>query len=110
MSIFIKDMRKPKNCFSCNFNMYDCYCKINHGTIDREFWDCDKTCPIVEVPVPYGRLLDENDVIDAIHDRLHELQTHDVFMRKHGDIDLLGVIPYIAKIPTVIEAEERNDR
>jgi hypothetical protein len=32
-----------------------------------------------------------------------------VFRRKRGDIDLLGVMPYIAKIPTVIEAEGSED-
>ena len=62
-------------------------------------------CPLVEVTEPHGRLIDELRVIDAIHERLEVLRTHEVFVRKHGDIDLLGVMPYIAKIPTVIEAE-----
>lgn len=53
----------------------------------------------------HGRLIDENDVLDAIHKRLEHLRTHKAFIRKHGDIDLLGVIPYIENIPTVIEAE-----
>lgn len=54
MAILIIDMDKPKSCLGCDFNMYDCYCKINHGWIDRDFWSCDKTCPIVEIPAMYG--------------------------------------------------------
>lgn len=60
---------------------------------------------LVELPEKHGRLISENDVIDAIHNRLHELQNHKEFVKKHGDIDLLGVLPYIAKIQSVIEAE-----
>lgn len=62
-------------------------------------------CPLVEVPEPHGRLIDELRVIDAIHERLEVLRTHEVFVRKH----LLGVMPYIAKIPTVIKAEGSED-
>ena len=60
---------------------------------------------LIDVPEPHGRLIDESNVRDAIYERLKALQTHEVFRRKRGDIDLLGVMPYIAKIPTVIEAE-----
>ena len=60
---------------------------------------------MVEVPGPHGRLIDEDNVIDAIHERLQTLQTHKEFIKKRGDIDLLGVLPYISKIQAVIEAE-----
>ncbi len=63
----------------------------------------------VPLPKKHGRLIDENNVINAICERLKVLKTHEVFMRKRGDIDLLGVMPYIAKIPTVIEAERSED-
>ena len=84
MSVFIKGIKKPKNCFSCDFNSSDCYCKINHGTIDRDFWDCDKECPIVEISVPHGDLIDRD------------------FLKKYN------VFNYLYKAydaPTVIEAE-----
>lgn len=45
-------------------------------------------------------------MIAAIRQRLEVLQTHKEFIRKRGDIDLLGVIPYITKIPTVIKGSE----
>ena len=63
MSVLIKGINKPKNCFNCDFNMYDCHCKITRGEIDRDFWDCDKPCPIVEVPTPHGDLIDINSKI-----------------------------------------------
>lgn len=63
-------------------------------------------CPLVEVPTPHGNLIDVDEVIDAIHERLKVLQKDTVFRRKHGDIDLIGVIPYITALSTVIEAEE----
>lgn len=68
MSVFIKGIEKPKNCYGCDFNMYDyelnCYCKINHGKTDKDDWTCDKPCPIVEVPVPHGDLIDRQKLIE----------------------------------------------
>lgn len=71
MSVFIKGIEKPKNCYGCDFNMYDyelnCYCKINHGKTDKDDWTCDKPCPIVEVPVPHGRLIDADALIESFN-------------------------------------------
>ena len=60
------------------------------------------------MPEPHGRLIDEDDVIDAIHERLQTLQTHKEFIKKRGDVDLLGVLPYIIKIQTLIEEESER--
>lgn len=48
-----------------------------------------------------GRLLDEDDVIDAINKRISILQKHPEFRRKHADIDLYGIKPMIAELPSV---------
>lgn len=94
MSILIKGLNKPKNCRVCDFNRYDCYCKINHGSIDRDFWDCDKTCPIVEVPAPHGDLIDRNAL---------QCEVDDIGL---GYYEVLGVTEdTIDNTPTVIEAE-----
>lgn len=70
MSVFIKGIEKPKNCYGCDFNMYDyelnCYCKINHGKTDKDDWTCDKPCPIVEIPAPHGRLIDADKLMHDI--------------------------------------------
>ena len=115
MSVLVKGMEMPENCRDCEFwcmyrNSHRMYCKsINRQLKADEENEIEKKrlsdCPLIEVFAPHGGLLDENDVIDAIHDRLHELQTHKEFQKKHGDIDLLGVMPYITKIQPVIEAE-----
>lgn len=60
---------------------------------------------IEKLPEKHGRLIDEDNVIDAIHERIRALQSHKEFIRKHGSIDLIGLMPYIAKIQAVIEAE-----
>lgn len=115
MSILIKGMKMPESCEYCDLCTDDGYCMAMCGDSLWDFlpekaiffpndWKYEK-CPLVEVPTPHGRLIDENNVIDAIHERMRILQTHKEFVRKHGDIDLLGVMPYIAKIPTVIEGE-----
>ena len=117
MSILIKGMEMPKNCNECKFgtwsNLHQAAACKRHDfepcfkDYSREYMEKRADfCPLVEVPAPHGRLIDEDNVIDAIHERLQVLRTHKQFIKKHGDIDLLGVMPYIAKIPTVIEAEE----
>lgn len=115
MSIFIKGMEMPKSCECCDLCTNDGYCMAMGGDSlwkalpeDATYFPDDwkyEGCPVVEVPTPHGNLIDEEDVKNAIYERLKVLQTHEVFKRKHGDIDLLGVMPYIAKIPTIIEEE-----
>ena len=120
MSILIKGFIMPHCCDVCTFsdwsNLHQTACCKLHdydpcfADHSREYEDKRADfCPLVEIPEPHGRLIDEENVIDAIHERLKVLRTHEVFVKKHGDIDLLGVMPYIAKIPTVIEAEGSDD-
>ena len=47
-----------------------------------------------------GRLIDEDDVLNAVDQRIQELQSHPEFRRKHADIDLYGIKEYISQIPT----------
>ena len=98
MGVFVKGMGMPERCGQCFLRVGNCEQRIY---MERR----PKGCPLVEVKEPHGRLIDEENVKDAIYERLKVLQNHEVFRRKRGDIDLLGVMPYIAKIPTVIEAE-----
>ena len=55
MSVVIEGYNKPKNCYVCPFNRDDCWCSITHGEIDRDYYDCDKPCPIN----PFDSVLDE---------------------------------------------------
>lgn len=87
MSILFKGMDMPKNCEECRFLELD-------GAFEDDEWVSVESCmfgeklncPLVEIPTPHGRLIDEDDLIGE----LTELQ----------DLNL----EFIA--PTIIEAEE----
>ena len=95
MSVLVKGFDKPKNCRVCDFNSSDCFCKINHGKIDRDDWTCDKECPLVEVPAPHGDLIDiDSKITVAIKDGLKVTTVRDLLNDK------------AVRLPkTVIEAE-----
>lgn len=105
MGVYIKSMETPKHCLDCPMCDNNDDCTLQEGKRFDTWGEQMDGCPLIEIPEPHGRLIDELRVIDAIYERLEVLRTHEVFVRKHGDIDLLGVMPYIAKIPTVIDAE-----
>ena len=107
MSVLINGMKMPDNCESCAFESGFGFClaKSDNFCGYTNYRKRPEWCPLVELPEPHGRLIDENNVIDAVHERLQTLQTHKEFIKKRGDIDLLGVLPYVSKIQAVIEAE-----
>lgn len=115
MGVYIKKMKMPRSCVECrllrvesNDELVGKYCPLVKRYIDWSNAGKHRCvdCWLVEVTEPHGRLIDELNVIAAIRQRLEVLQTHKEFIRKRGDIDLLGVIPYITKIPTVIKGSE----
>ena len=70
MSVLIKGIEIPKNCFECMFRMsywkraltpsgeiFTYGCMLNGKEINILEKRC-KDCPIVEVPTPHGRLID----------------------------------------------------
>ena len=59
MSVLITDMDKPKTCSECRFG-YDGRCLANLGH-KREI-DITNCCPLVEVPVPHGDLIDRDEL------------------------------------------------
>ena len=93
MSVLVKGMEMPKNCYVCEFITFDggWICKrlkrkiINVGNCNPK----DKNCPLVEVSVPHGRLIDG----DAIR----------------ANYSAYDCLYYIYGVPTVIEAEWGED-
>lgn len=118
MSVVVNGMKMPESCRECPFENYHsdigqtvCMASLRvlaTGFKTISFDGRHPACPLVALPYKHGRLIDENDVINAIHERIQELQTHKEFIKKRGDIDLLGVLPYIAKIQAIIEAEGKG--
>lgn len=63
-------------------------------------------------PLPkHGRLKDEDEIVEAIEDRVEFLRKNDAtFMRLRKDIDILGCIPKIRwEVPTIIEADKERE-
>ena len=71
MSILIKGMEMPENCFDCPFMYCRKYCIVNSKI---EFNDPEYSelkgrydgCPLIEVPEPHGRLIIEGDEVIAV--------------------------------------------
>lgn len=83
MSIILKGIDMPKGCDeTCPLYLAGQCCE-----------GCD--CPIIEIPTPHGRLIDESELIKS-------------YMRgtKTGIDDFYDTIGIIDNAPTILEAEE----
>lgn len=59
MSVLIKGMKMPDGCYVCPIlNQDDCYCEVKQAKAD-DIFDRPDWCPLVEVPTPHGRLIEE---------------------------------------------------
>lgn len=118
MSILIKGMEKPKDCGICPFELdgfpdeYVEICKL----LDRQVGyfgeesEIPSDCPIVDVPTPHGRLIDEDSAIDKAEMLMKEPSRETVdFMAigyNHGVADCQAILK---GLPTIIEAEEGEE-
>ena len=73
MSVIIKGMKIPKNCWECcltseneDFDRCCLFTGIICLSIGRQ-----NNCPLVEIPTPHGRLIDA-DAIDYRNDAMHD--------------------------------------
>lgn len=81
MSVFIKDMKKPKSCDECPIALWSLPKDCNFAV---------EMCPIVEIKEPHGRLVDESEIHTGI--RMEKNTEHRYFIDK-------------VNAPTVIESE-----
>ena len=100
MSILIKGMDMPKNCWECclsdiddDFGRCCLYSGIACLTIGRQ-----DNCPLVEIPTPHGNLKDESDIISLIEIMFCE--------DKDG---MECAIQCVKDVDTVIEAERSEE-
>ena len=94
MSLLIKGMEMPPNCFECPCcDTHYGTCKATKNQPRAGVYGIPKWCPLVEVPTPHGRLIDadalETTAIDAIEEGIHAA-------------DILLDIRFA---PTIVEAE-----
>ena len=80
MSVLIEGMKKPDNCDICPY----AFCHLVND------------CPIIDVPTPYGRLIDA----DALR---FEIEKYFAGLPIQGHYDMLKLVD---EAPTIIEAEE----
>ena len=57
MGIYIKGMKMPKNCGECHLCLVRTWCRLAERG-DILFDAIPEWCPLTEVPVPHGRLID----------------------------------------------------
>lgn len=106
MSILIKGIKMPSNCYDCQFlegDRFDGLCHAANKWLDDDFFrwyqydegDVDDNkplnCPLIEVP-PHGRLIDA----DALINRLAPNQAYFRY----------AIREEIKNLTTIIEAEE----
>jgi len=98
MSILIKGMDMPKCCNNCDFNVI---CNHANGSVRRP-----KACPLVEVPVPHGRLGDLDALVSYFKNSLPQaVEGENEFVKCLIKAAVIGFIEDLRNTPTVLEAE-----
>jgi hypothetical protein len=103
MGVYIKGMKKPKECTACPSGLSVCIGCDAFFTGNRPRVRVREDCPIVEVTEPHGRLIDA-DKLDAykLPSKKRDFKTwhkHPVFVFNSA-LDMVK-----NNAPTVIEAE-----
>lgn len=106
MSVLIKGMGKPKNCYDCplHYGHADCsYAEVRkHGSV------LETICPMVELP-DHGDLIDRDELSDAMY---HEAFETDSKMQKWDSGCWIRYKMFEKKrdnAPVVIPAERGED-
>ena len=109
MSILIKGMRMPENCIKCPMQ-FGGMCYVMPADVDESrvaptveaAWKQGKPdwCPLVEIPVPHGRLIDASHKVDM---QFYDDEYEEYSMKTVTVEELLAMADN--EVQTVIEAE-----
>ena len=89
MGVYIKEMEMPQSCSGCRFwTITSCIAS----------YQGEKSCPLIEVPEPHGRLIDADEFLKrAIGTKCF-----------HGDIALM-LEELVGESTTIIPASEKEE-
>ena len=110
MSLYIKGLDMPKDCFECPFKVsngiisgkrieFECVANGYTTLDDYQYDDKPSDCPLVEIPTPHGRLIDENELQELYAD------SDDLDLSNY-DINIAVVRQNIKDMPAILESEE----
>ena len=102
MSVLVKDMDLPENCFSCPLKE-EGFCNITNAYA-AQIYKRNSDCPLVELPEHHGRLIDA----EFLKEHLYTCATNGrPLHRMYQELDEL--LEAINDIPTIIEAEGADE-
>lgn len=118
MAILIEGINMPENCFDCPFMYGRKYCLSNSKIEfnDPEYSELKRRhddCPLVPVPEPHGRLIDESKISLA----KYEQAAHDALHNGKGSIlydsgvlaGARAITQLVRRAPTVIPSSEEAE-
>lgn len=117
-SLFIPGMNKPERCSMCPaYHLIEVpkawldpdptfkvkpFCTLTQEDIE-DIRNVNRNCPLIEIPTPHGRLIDENDVkakyVNEVFDKMGTVAITETYFGDEWADD-------ICDVPTIIEAEE----
>ena len=71
MSVLIKGMQMPEDCFSCPLKE-EGFCNITNAYA-AQVYKRNSDCPLVELPEHHGRLIDADRLMRVYEDRLEKV-------------------------------------
>ena len=118
MSVIIKGMEMPNNCFLCPLSVLvgeRLVCEVTRDEVLR--WKIDFNCPLVELP-PHGRLIDADELVadikgqaerlwtlDSVSERDYFIERNEKFRQAMFKAWCESLFAYLDTRPTVIERE-----
>ena len=111
MGLYIKNLKISEHCMDCPFMVSrdndDCILQSAEANENFENWEQMKAgCPLIEVPEPHGRLIDENEmfvefVVEGQRSKRYKLG-------EKWELNGEEIRSVISRLPTIIPASEEG--
>lgn len=106
MSVIVKGVSVPKNCYTCAKYMWSPLCPCWHGDANASYYRTSRhpNCPLAEVKKPHGRLKDADALLSD--DEIVQILTSNP--QRTGKLIKEFAEMFVDKVnrqPTIIEAE-----